>query len=204
MRKRKLQVLGEQLSDIRTFDILRLRDLDNSDNLENQHPSTTKRSAYMYGTESSTMSSSHILIQRLNGQSTRHIAVFLVHIVCSGTRIITEPNSVILDSQGSFLRNLVPLVGFIESSWRHLIHGNDFAAGLFDFSGLLQKVPETRFCDLGVGCKDAHSIELGSRVVFGGELAPNDLVLMETRHVCFVRLEVGDGERKLISGTSEV
>jgi len=65
----------------------------------------------------------------------------------------------------------------------YLIHCNDFTAGLFDFSSLLQKVPKARFCDLGVGCKDAHSIEFGGWVCFCRELAPNDLVFMETGHV---------------------
>ena len=70
----------------------------------------------MYGTESSTMSSSHILIQRLNCQSAGYITVFLVHIVCPGTRIITKPNAIILDSQRSFFRNLAPLERLIGES----------------------------------------------------------------------------------------
>lgn len=68
----------------------------------------------------------------------------------------------------------------------YLVDGNDFTAGLLDFTGLLQKVPEARLCDLCVGGKDAHSVELGNAVIVGWELASDDLVLVKTRHVCRV------------------
>jgi len=64
----------------------------------------------------------------------------------------------------------------------YLIDSDDFAACFLYFPGLLQEVPKAGFGDLSVGSKDAHSVEIGGRVVFGGELAPNDLVLVKTRH----------------------
>src|SRR5271154_7545075 len=146
----------------------------------------------MYGTESSTMSGSHILIQRLNSQSTGNVTVFLVHVVCPRTGVITKPDTVILHSQRPFLRNLdkrIRIRSIVEGvGCSYLIHGNNFPTCLFDFSSLLQKIPESRFCDLGVGCKDAHSIQFGGSIVFSREFAANDLVLVETRHVCFVCL----------------
>src|SRR5271167_1453371 len=93
-----------------------------------------------------------------------------------------------------FRNSLPPMVFFRKSNHSislqlllkgiHLIDSNNFTTGLLDFTGLLQKVPETRLCYLGVWCKNAHSIELWHRVIFGGELASNDLILMKARHVC--------------------
>lgn len=61
----------------------------------------------MNRTESSTMSSSHVLVQRFYSQCTGCIAVFLVHVVGTRTRIISKPDTVVLDSQWPLLRDLI-------------------------------------------------------------------------------------------------
>ena len=133
------------------------------------------------------MSGGHVLVQGLDGQCARYIAVLLVHVVCSGARVVAEPDSEVLDCQGPLLGDLQVRSGrvlVVVDGRGYLVDGDDFTAGLLDLPGLLQEVPEARLCDLGVGGKDAHSVELGNAVIVGGELASDDLELVETRHVC--------------------
>lgn len=56
--------------------------------------------------EPSTMPSSHILIQALDSISTAQITVLLVHVVRSRTRIVSEPDTEVLDLQRLLLVNL--------------------------------------------------------------------------------------------------
>lgn len=39
----------------------------------------------------------HILVQRIYRFRPRHLPVFLVHIVCAGTRVVADPYAKILD-----------------------------------------------------------------------------------------------------------
>jgi|SRR5579871_1700608 len=64
----------------------------------------------------------------------------------------------------------------------HLIDSDDFTACLLDLTSLLQKVPESRLCDLLVRCEYAHSVEFGDLVIFSGKFPSNDLVLVKSRH----------------------
>ena len=154
----------------------------------------------MNGAESSSMSSSHVLIQWLNCQGTWYITILLVHVVGSWARIITQPNSIVLYCQRSFFRNLSQNQYLIQPNKKkneeslYLIDGDDFTTGLFDFTSLLQKVPETRLCDLRVWSKDSHSIEFRDRVILGGKLASNNLILVKARHVCRWNILRGTGQ----------
>jgi hypothetical protein len=51
------------------------------------------------GPEPRTMPSSHILIETLNGIRARELTVLLVHVVCTGTRVVADPNAEILNLQ---------------------------------------------------------------------------------------------------------
>ena len=62
------------------------------------------------------------------------------------------------------------------------VDGNDFSIGLLDFSNLGQKVPEAGFGDDRILGKDAHAVELGCRVGISGQIAPDDLVFLETSY----------------------
>ncbi len=60
------------------------------------------------------------------------------------------------------------------------VERNDLAIRFLDFSQLHKEVPEAGFGDNSVGCEDAHTVEFGGRVGVRGEVAANDLVLVET------------------------
>ncbi len=66
------------------------------------------------------------------------------------------------------------------------VQGDDFTGGLLQLAELGQEVPEAGLCDHGVGCKDAHAIELWGGVVVGGEAAADDLVFCEATWKCGV------------------
>jgi hypothetical protein len=54
---------------------------------------------YMNRPEPRTMPSSHILIEALDGIRTCQLTVFLVHVMCTRTRVVTEPDTEVLDLQ---------------------------------------------------------------------------------------------------------
>jgi len=57
-------------------------------------------------TEAGTVPSSHVLVEAPDGIGTRQFAEFLVHIVCAGTRVITEPDAEVLDLHRLLFVNL--------------------------------------------------------------------------------------------------
>ena len=61
---------------------------------------------YMDRTEASTVSSSHVLVQALDSICTAKVSEFLVHVMCSRPRIITEPDTKVLDFQRLLFMNL--------------------------------------------------------------------------------------------------
>lgn len=56
--------------------------------------------------EASTVPCGHILIEALDGVGTRELAEFLVHVMCTGTGVVTEPDAKVLNLQRLLLVNL--------------------------------------------------------------------------------------------------
>ena len=52
---------------------------------------------YVNRTETSPMASRHILIESLDCVRTTQLAELLVHVMCTGARVVTEPNTEVLD-----------------------------------------------------------------------------------------------------------
>jgi hypothetical protein len=109
---------------------------------------------------------SHILVQGLDGIGSRQLSVLLVHVVGTGSRVVSDPDAEVLDLQRVLLVDLV--------------QRDDLAVGLLDFLELHQEVPETRLGDDLIGGKNAHAVKLGGGVGLAGEVAPDDLVLQKT------------------------
>jgi len=117
---------------------------------------------YVNTPESSTMSSGHILVQPVDSFCPAHLSVLLVHVVGTGARIISDPDAEVLDLERSLL------VDDVE--------GDNFTVGFLDLAELHQEIPESRLCDDGVGCKNAHAVELRSWVGVSWQMTANDLV----------------------------
>lgn len=60
----------------------------------------------MNRTEASTVPGGHVLVEALDSIGAREFTEFLVHVVCTGTRIITDPDAKILDLHRLLLVNL--------------------------------------------------------------------------------------------------
>ena len=138
------------------------------------------------------MTGSHVLVESLDGVHTAHLTELLVHVVSTGARVVAEPDTKVLDLEGTLLvdletkkcqptSSLIPSLG--DSSGRHLtyhIEADDLTVGLLDLPELSQEVPEPRLGHDRVGRKDAHAVELGRGVGLGGQVTPNNLVLSKT------------------------
>lgn len=99
-----------------------------------------------------------------NGQFT----VLAVHVVGAGSRVISEPNSVIL-----YASIWVLLVNFLDFHY--------LTSSLLDLLELSQKVPKSRLCyNLILGI-DGHAVHLRSWILVARQLAANNSVLVE-RH----------------------
>jgi len=61
----------------------------------------------------------------------------------------------------------------------YLVQRDDLAVRLLDLLQLGEEVPEAGLGDHIVGGKDAHAVELWRRLAVGGQMAPDDLVLLE-------------------------
>ena len=73
--------------------------------------------------EASTVAGSHVLVKSMNCISTGEFPELLVHVVGSGTRVVTKPDTEVLDLQRLLLVNLdehVPRTAVSSHSACHL------------------------------------------------------------------------------------
>ena len=112
MRERELQALGEELLDVRAADALVVLDLNDTENLietksVNGHsPRRMITATYVNGAKAGTVTGSHVLVQRVDGISSAEFTELLVHVVGTATRVVTDPDTEVLDLQGLLLVNL--------------------------------------------------------------------------------------------------
>ena len=57
-------------------------------------------------TEAGTVPGSHVLVQALDGVCPRELTEFLVHVMCAGPGVVTEPDTEVLDLQRFLLVDL--------------------------------------------------------------------------------------------------
>ena len=62
----------------------------------------------------------------------------------------------------------------------YLVEWDNLAIRLLDLSQLSEEIPESWLGDNIIGSEDAHPVELGGRVGLAGQMAPDDLVFLET------------------------
>lgn len=61
----------------------------------------------------------------------------------------------------------------------YLVQADDLTVGLLDLAELGEEVPETALGNNGVGSEDTHAVELRGGLRVSGQMAPNDLVLLQ-------------------------
>jgi len=154
VREGELEAGLEELLDVGTADILGLLELDHTENVDRP--------------EASTVPGSHILVQGLHRIRAGELTELLVHVVGTGARVVAQPDAEVLDLQRLLLVNNVD--------------AKDFSTGFFNLLELPQEVPEARLGDDLIRRENPHAIDFRVGVVFGGQMAPDDLELLE-RHL---------------------
>ena len=61
---------------------------------------------YVDGAEAGTVTSSHVLVESLDGVGAAHLTELLVHVVGTGARVVTDPDAEVLDLEGTLLVDL--------------------------------------------------------------------------------------------------
>lgn len=63
-------------------------------------------STYVDGPEAGTVAGSHVGVEGLNGICSGQLTVLLVHVVCTRTRVVSDPDTEVLDLEGVLLVDL--------------------------------------------------------------------------------------------------
>ena len=71
------------------------------------------------GSETSTVAGSHVLVEGVDGISTGHFPVLLVHVVGAGARVVADPDTEVLDLEWSLLVDLIPTISLHFSLISH-------------------------------------------------------------------------------------
>ena len=80
-------------------------------------------STYLNLPETRSVTGGHILVESIDGGNTGHLAVLLVHVVCSGARVVPDPDTEVLDLLRALLVDLqlsatgVRDVGIVMRTW---------------------------------------------------------------------------------------
>lgn len=115
----------------------------------------------------STVASSHVSVTLGHSPRYTEVTVFPVHVVCTGTRVITKPDTKVLNF-----------------NWRlfgHMFNRDDFSGSLLELLQLTQEVPKTRFRHNLIGSEDSHFIERSGGLLFCGQFAPDNFVLLQLK-----------------------
>jgi len=87
--EREAQVLGDELADVGSLDVLGLLDLSNAEDVD--------------GPEAGTVAGSHVGVEGLDGRNSGQLAVLLVHVVRARAGVVSEPDTEVLDLLGVLL-----------------------------------------------------------------------------------------------------
>lgn len=61
---------------------------------------------YVDGAEPGTVTGSHVLVERVDGVGPGNLTVLLVHVVGARARVVTDPDTEVLDGTGALLEDL--------------------------------------------------------------------------------------------------
>mmetsp|Transcript_1253 Transcript_1253/g.1832 ORF Transcript_1253/g.1832 Transcript_1253/m.1832 type:complete len:202 (-) Transcript_1253:176-781(-) len=135
------------------------------------------------GTWSSAVSTSHLVIQLRDRSSQGQITILTVHIVGTATRIISDPNTVVLYNP----RILFHQLNTIQNLTGCFLH----------LAELVQVVPELGLCNNWVWSEDDHPVGFRIWVVFSGSMAAYHLVPTHNSRYChFATIRFSEGKNK--------
>lgn len=130
------------------------------------------------------MASGHVGVQGVDSISSAHLTVLLVHVVCAGSRVVSDPDTEVLDLEGVLLRDLnecqMAFHAIFPALCTYHLDADDLTGGLLDLLETSQEVPVSGLGDSRVGSEDGHSVEGRGGVGLGGQVAPDDLEFLKT------------------------
>lgn len=150
----EFEVLGKELLDVLTLNVISLFKLNNLQDVD--------------VSKSGSVSGSKVLVHLLDGSDSGDITVFLVHVVSAGSGLVSDPDTNVLHLGWVWLRDNVK--------------SNNFTRSLLDLVKLLQKVPVTRLSNNIVRSKNSHTVEFWLRDSVGRETTANNLIFVQTGH----------------------
>merc|ERR1711911_422389 len=112
-----------------------------------------------------TMTGSHITVALSDSSRHSQVAVLTVHVVGSGARVITQPDTEVLNLQWSLFMDL--------------LDADNFASGFLELAKLSQEVPETGFGNNVVRSKNPHAVQRRIGLLLGRQLASDDFVFLK-------------------------
>ena len=115
------------------------------------------------GTRTTTVTSSHLIVQLGDSTDELHITVLAVHVVGSRSGVVTEPDSVVFDAAAVLLDDLDAV--------------KDLTGGLLHLTELTHEVPELGLGGDVVRGEDNHAVCLGVGVFGGACLTADNLIL---------------------------
>lgn len=148
--KWELQVLGQELSDVLSLDIIFGFKFNNLQNVNRS--------------KSSSVSSSQVRVHGFDSTNSGNISVFLVHVVGTRSRVVSDPDTKVLD------------LGWLV--FRDDVQRNNFTRSLLNLVQLLQKVPVSGLSNNVVWCKNSHSVQLWFWNSFGRKSSTDNLVFI--------------------------
>jgi hypothetical protein len=117
--------------------------------------------------EGGSMTRSHVHVELVNSSSSCNVSEFFIDVVCSGSTVISEEDTEVLDFQRSFLEDL--------------IYSQNLSTAFLNFMELTQKVPKSTLDDDLVRSENSHSVNGRFGIISSGDLSSDDLVLFQ-RH----------------------
>ena len=127
------------------------------------------------GTITSTVSTSHLLIALLHSTEESVITILLVHVVSTGTRIVSQPDTVVLDF-GVLLVDLPKSA--ITRPNAYLVDSKNLTSTLLHLLKSVHEVPITGLSSDSVGSEKTHSVNFRFRVRFGRKSTTNNVIIV--------------------------
>jgi hypothetical protein len=142
---------------------------------------------YVDRPEAGSVAGGHIGVEGLNGVCPRHLTILLVHVVGARPRVVTDPNTKVLDPQGVLLLDLSKLLdGIVRCAAcglilpPYLLDRHNLASGLLDLPQATQEIPVSRLGNRNVRGKNDHAVKRRARVGLCGQVPADNLVLVKT------------------------
>ena len=131
------------------------------------------------GTITSTVSTSHLLIALLHSTEESVITILLVHVVSTGTRIVSQPDTVVLDF-GVLLVDLPKSA--ITRPNAYFVDSKNLTSTLLHLLKSVHEVPITGLSSDSVGSEKTHSVNFRFRVRFGRKSTTNNVIIVNLQN----------------------